>query len=113
MVQILVLAIFVAFGVLAVRSYHPEAGPPLPSPTRDRAHWGGFRTILVPALAGAEGKEAMPLNKRKPPARPSDQASEDEGVRYRSIKTGGYVSEAYARKHPETVVKETDTPEEE
>jgi len=67
----------------------------------------------VPALAEAEGKEAMPLNKRKPPARPSDQASEDEGVRYRSIKTGGYVSEAYARKHPETVVKETDTPEEE
>ena len=29
-------------------------------------------------------------------------------MRYRSIKTGGYVSEAYARKHPETVVKETD-----
>jgi hypothetical protein len=55
----------------------------------------------------------MPLNKRRPPARPSEQSSEDEGVRYRSIKTGGYVSEAYARKHPETVVKETDTAEEE
>jgi hypothetical protein len=51
----------------------------------------------------------MPLNKRKPPVRPVEES--EEGVRYRSIKTGGYVSEAYARKHPETVVKETDTPD--
>ena len=54
----------------------------------------------------------MPLNKRKPPARPPAESA-DDGVRYRSIKTGGYVSEAYARKHPETVVKETDTPDDE
>ena len=54
----------------------------------------------------------MPLNRRKPPAKPSEEAA-DDGVRYRSIKTGGYVSAAYARKHPETVVKETDTPDEE
>jgi hypothetical protein len=54
----------------------------------------------------------MPLNKRKPPAKPATEST-DDGVRYRSIKTGGYVSEAYARKHPETVVKETDTPDEE
>jgi hypothetical protein len=54
----------------------------------------------------------MPLNKRRPPAKPAD-APADDGVRYRSIKTGGYVSEAYARKHPETVVKETDTPDDE
>jgi hypothetical protein len=50
--------------------------------------------------------------KRKPPAKQSPDAV-DEQVRYRSIKTGGYVSEAYARKHPETVVKETDKPEDE
>jgi len=57
----------------------------------------------------------MPLNKRKPSAKPPTDSNEsnDDGVRYRSIKTGGYVSEAYARKHPETVVKETDTPEDE
>jgi hypothetical protein len=54
----------------------------------------------------------MPLNRRKPPAKPTDEPT-DDGVRYRSIKTGGYVSAAYARKHPETVVKETDTPDEE
>jgi len=30
-VQLLVLAIFVALGVLAVRMYHPEDGPPLSS----------------------------------------------------------------------------------
>ena len=54
----------------------------------------------------------MPLNRRKPPAQPDDEAT-DDGARYRSIKTGGYVSAAYARKHPETVVKETDTPDEE
>ncbi len=54
----------------------------------------------------------MPLNRRKPPAKPTEKLT-DDGVRYRSIKTGGYVSEAYARKHPETVVKETDTPDEE
>lgn len=54
----------------------------------------------------------MPLNKRRPSTRPEDEAA-DDGVRYRSIKTGGYVSAAYARKHPETVVKETDTPDEE
>ena len=53
----------------------------------------------------------MPLNQRKPPAR-STEPPPDEGVRYRSIKTGGYVSEAYAKKHPETVVRETDAPEE-
>jgi hypothetical protein len=53
----------------------------------------------------------MPLNKRRPSAKPQEASSED-GVRYRSIKTGGYVSEAYAKKHPETVVKETDTPDE-
>ena len=52
----------------------------------------------------------MPLNRRKSPAKPTDEST-DDGVRYRSIKTGGYVSEAYARKHPETVVKETDTPD--
>ena len=54
----------------------------------------------------------MPLNNRKRPAKPADEAP-DDGVRYRSIKTGGYVSEAYARKHPETVVKETDAPADE
>jgi len=54
----------------------------------------------------------MPLNKRKLPAKRPDESA-DDGVRYRSIKTGGYVSEAYARKHPETVVKESDTPDEE
>jgi hypothetical protein len=54
----------------------------------------------------------MPLNRRKPPAKPTAEST-DDGVRYRSIKTGGYVSEAYARKHPETVVKETDAPDEE
>ncbi len=54
----------------------------------------------------------MPLNRRKPPAKPTTEST-DDGVRYRSIKTGGYVSEAYARKHPETVVKEKDTPDEE
>jgi hypothetical protein len=53
----------------------------------------------------------MPFNKRKPPAKPAEDS--DDGVRYRSIKTGGYVSEAYARKHPETVVKESETPDEE
>jgi hypothetical protein len=51
----------------------------------------------------------MPFNKRKPPAKPAEES--EEAVRYRSIKTGGYVSEAYARKHPETVVRETDTPD--
>jgi hypothetical protein len=54
----------------------------------------------------------MPLNKRRPPARPTEESA-DDGIRYRSIKMGGYVSAAYARKHPETVVKETDTPGEE
>jgi hypothetical protein len=54
----------------------------------------------------------MPLNRRKPPAKPADEPT-DDGVRYRSIKTGGYVSEAYARKHPETVVKEMDAPDDE
>jgi hypothetical protein len=54
----------------------------------------------------------VPLNRRKPPAKPTEESTHD-GVRYRSIKTGGYVSEAYARKHPETVVKESDTPDEE
>jgi hypothetical protein len=52
----------------------------------------------------------MPLNRKRPP-KPATDSPEPE-VRYRSIKTGGYVSEAYARKHPETVVKETDEPEE-
>ena len=50
--------------------------------------------------------------KRKLPSRPSSEPT-DEQVRYRSIKTGGYVSEAYAKKHPETVVKETEAPDEE
>jgi hypothetical protein len=54
----------------------------------------------------------MPFSKRKPPAKPTEEST-DDGVRYRSIKTGGYVSEAYARKHPETVVKESDTPDDE
>jgi hypothetical protein len=54
----------------------------------------------------------MPFNNRKRPAKPAEESTED-GVRYRSIKTGGYVSAAYARKHPETVVEETDTPTEE
>lgn len=54
----------------------------------------------------------MPFNKRKPPAKPTDDAA-DDGVRYRSIKTGGYVSAAYAKKHPETVVEETDAPADE
>jgi hypothetical protein len=54
----------------------------------------------------------MPLNRRKPPAKPSEESA-DDGVRYRSIKTGGYVSAAYARKHPETVVEEKDAPDEE
>jgi hypothetical protein len=54
----------------------------------------------------------MPLNRRKPPAKQADETT-DDGVRYRSIKTGGYVSAAYAKKHPETVVKESDAPEEE
>lgn len=50
--------------------------------------------------------------KRKSPARSPEQPT-DETVRYRSTKTGGYVSEKYARKHPDTTVKETDTPDEE
>lgn len=54
----------------------------------------------------------MPLNRRKPPAKPAEESA-DDGVRYRSIKTGGYVSAAYARKHPETVVKESEKPDEE
>jgi hypothetical protein len=54
----------------------------------------------------------MPLNRRKPPAKPPVESA-DNGVRYRSIKTGGYVSEKYAEKHPDTTVKETDTPDEE
>jgi hypothetical protein len=54
----------------------------------------------------------VPLNKRKPANKPAEESS-DDNVRYRSIKTGGYVSEAYARKHPETVVKETDAPDDE
>ena len=53
-----------------------------------------------------------PSPTRKPPAKPAEESA-DDGVRYRSIKTGGYVSAAYARKHPETVVKETDTPDQE
>ena len=61
---------------------------------------------------GAAREDTVPLNKRKPAAKPDAEAT-DDGVRYRSIKTGGYVSEAYAKKHPETVVKETDTPDEE
>jgi hypothetical protein len=54
----------------------------------------------------------VPLNKRKPPAKPSEEVT-DEGVRYRSLKTGEYVSQKYAEKHPETVVKESDTPDDE
>jgi hypothetical protein len=52
----------------------------------------------------------MAFKRKPPPKQPSEPT--DEQVRYRSIKTGGYVSAAYARKHPETVVKETDTPDE-
>ena len=54
----------------------------------------------------------MPFNKRKPPAKPPAKPPDDR-VRYSSVKTGGYVSEQYAKKHPELVVKETDEPAEE
>ena len=54
----------------------------------------------------------MPLNKRKSPAQPPETPTDDE-VRYRSVKTGGYVSEQYAKKHPDLVVKETGEPAEE
>jgi len=54
----------------------------------------------------------MPLSKRKPTPKPPEDST-DPPVRYRSVKTGGYVSEKYAQKHPETTVKETDSPDDE